>query len=583
MPAGSFDRAPGAHQRPHPRAPIPATVIAHGLAAITAIATAALIVTGLVAAVSASPARADELPQIHALTGVRIIVAPGQEIASGTIVIRDGVIEAVGENVTVPPEARIWELEGDAPTVYAGLIEPYAPRSWPASDNGGDKKDGANGNANDDAPDGGHHNAMVTPERDMTFHAVDDGTFKKLRVGGFTSAVFVPADGIFRGRSVLLNLGDGGLERNLLLRDVAQNVTLRTHPGGKYPNSLMGAVALVRQTFYDARWYASAQAAYEARPAQGRPPFNTALAELVEAAGGRATVAFETDDVLGTLRVDSLVRELELDALLLGHGEEYKRLDAVVATGLPLLLPVDFPDPPDVGDLGDADGAPPALDVGLEKLRHWDLAPENPARLVAAGVRPAFTSLELGEPKEIHAKLATAIERGLSPDDALAGLTTRPAEILGVADRLGTVEAGKIANLVVTDGDLFAEKPKIREVWIDGRRYELADIKPPEVDPAGTWEITLNAGEFEMEMTLELSGPVDGLSGTLTGPFGALPLSSIEVSGKTVLFDSDSPMGTFNFEMKIDGDRADGSGASPRGSFTFKGKRTAGPSGEVSR
>ena len=509
---------------------------------------------------------AGEMPQVHALTGVRIVVAPGQEVDSGTVVLRDGVIEAAGADVAPPADARLWEHEGL--TVYAGPIELYAVRAWPA--NGDDD--------NGEEPQGGHDNAMVRPERDMTLYGFHEPSFKKLRTAGYTTAAFAPGDGIFRGRSVVMNLGDGGLHDNLLLRDAAHHVTLRTHPDGDYPNSLMGAVALVRQTFYDARWYGAAHFAYESNPRQERPPFSTALAELVAAASGQAAVVFETGDVLDTLRVAAIADELELDAMVVGNGEEYRRLDAVAATGLTHLLPLTFPEAPDVGEEDD-------LTVGLEELRHWDLAPENPSRLVAAGVRVAFTSHGLSDPKEIHGRLATAVERGLTPEQALAGLTTVPAEILGLGDRLGTVEAGKMANLLVVEGDLFTDKPKLREVWIDGRRHELKEIKPPEVDPAGTWELVIAAGEQRLPVTIELIGTMEDLSGNISTPAGKVPFSSVEVSAKSVEITFDGASfgmpGTFTFNMTVEGDTARGAGSGPPGAFTFKGRRTSKP--EVQR
>lgn len=527
-------------------------------------------VWALLAAFVHGLAAADGLPQVHALTGVKIVVAPGQEIESGTVVLRNGVIEAVGADVPPPAGARIWDREGA--TVYAGLIESYSPRSWPGAD--ADKDDDAAAVAQ-----GGHDNVLVTPERDMSLHGYHESDFNKLRGAGFTSAVFSPSEGGFRGRGVLMNLGEGGLADNLLLRDVAHNITLRTANQG-YPNSTMGAVALTRQTLYDALWYGDAHSAYEANPRQERPPFHTALAELVGVARGRFPVVFETSDVLDTLRVATIVDEFGLDAMVVGNGKEYQRLDAVVATDLTHLLPVDFPDPPDVGEKDTGT-------VGLADLRHWDLAPENPARLTNAGATVAFTTHRLSDPKDIYSRLATAIERGLDPDRALAGLTTIPAKLFGLEDRLGSVEVGKMANLVVVEGDLFTDKPKLREVWIDGKHIELKDIKPPEVNPAGTWELSISAGGQQMTMMMEFIGTMDDLSGSINTPGGKVPFSSIEVSGKTVeiTFDGASvgAAGEFSFNLTLDGEKARGSGNSPMGPFALKAKRTSKPDGSEAR
>jgi imidazolonepropionase-like amidohydrolase len=508
----------------------------------------------------------------HALVDVRIVTSPGNVIESGTVVLRDGIIEAVGADVEPPADARIWKRENL--TVYPGLIETYAPVEWPEPQGDDDKKKAAN--------QSGHTNRLVHPERDMTLHAQDAPLFKKLRGAGFTTAVVVPKGGLFRGTSALINLGEGLTGSNLLAGDLAQIVSIQPGPGTDrgYPGSLMGAVALTRQTLLDARWYRDAWAAYESDPRQARPDFNTALDALAPAAHGEQRVVFETDDVLDTLRVAGIVAEFGLDAWLVGNGEEYKLLDAVAATGLPVLLPVSFPEAPEVGEEDEDD-----LTVTLEELRHWEAAPENPAKLAAKGVRFAFTTSGLDNAKDLHARVATAVERGLDADAALAALTTAPAAMLGFGERLGTVETGKIANLTVIEGqELFDEKVKLREVWIDGQRYELKDTKPPEVDPAGTWDMVVEAGDQKIPTKLILEGDMNNVSGYLEVMGQRVEFSSIEVSGKKVEFvfsgASLGMPGDLSFTLEIKGDSASGPGNSPAGPFTIKGRRVSGPSGE---
>lgn len=503
-----------------------------------------------------------EAPAVHALTGVRIIVAPGQEIPSGTVVLRDGVIEAVGAGIEPPADARVWEDE--ELTVYAGLVDPYTTARWPEPDD-------------DDAPQGGHDNAIVTPERDITPWAHDESRAKKLREAGYTTALVAPEQGLFRGRGAVINLGEGSLGANLLQRDPGQFVTLSAASDEGYPGSLMGSIALFRQTLLDSRWYAAAHDAWQRNHAQSRPVFNTALDALAPVARGETLVTFRAEDLHDVLRIAGLVEEFGLDARVVATGYEYQRLDQVIAEQLPLVLPLAFPEAPGVGEDDD-------LSVTLEDLRHWDLAPDNPRQLLDAGATVAFTTFGLGEAKDIHGKLATAIERGLSPAAALAGVTTTPAQMLGLGDQLGTVEVGKIANLVVVEGDLFVAKPKIREVWIDGRRLEIKETKPPEIDPAGTWSLTLDTGGGKMQVTVILTGSVDDLSGAITSQAGELPLLSAEVSGKSVDFAIDSTSmgmpGTITFQMSVSGETSSGSGTSPRGSFTFTGRRTEKPAAE---
>ncbi len=502
------------------------------------------------------------VPSVHALSNVRIVVAPGQVVENGTVVIRDGVIEAAGAGLSAPADARVRDLAGK--TIYPGLIEPYAELPWPEIEE-------------DNVPKGGHSNPMVTPERLMAEHADDDSRFTRLRGAGFTSAVLAPEQGILRGQSVLVNLGDGGLSSNLLAESVAQNATLRSGSFGEgYPSSLMGAEALFRQSILDGRWYVDAHDAYRRNPAQRRPAFDRSLASLAPVVNGEQFLVAEADDAIASLRWAHLATELApLDMVLVGHGHEYERLDAIVATGLPVLLPIDFPPAPIVGD--EDDGT-----VTMASLRHHKHAPDNPRLLIEAGADVAFTSHGLSDPKKIHEHLATAIERGLDADKALAALTTTPAEMLGLSASVGTVEAGKMANLIVVDGELFTASPKIQTVWVDGTEYEIKVTKAPAVDPLGTWAVTIDAGPGgTMSVTVELTGSVEDLGGSIGTPAGSLPFESAVVSGDAVELELDgTPLGmpgTISFTMNVDGDSATGSGQAPPGPFTLKATRTAKP------
>lgn len=436
----------------------------------TLLATLALLSAAWAPALAAPPPPPGPLG-VHALTGARIVAAPGRVIASGTVVIRDGVIEAAGAGVEPPPDARVWDLEGA--TVFAGLIEPYTLRAWPAS---GDGEDRDGGGAPD--PGAGHSNPVARPEREMAAWGADASAAGRLREAGYTTAAVAPSDGVLRGWSAVVNLGDGPVRDQLLVPRVAQNVALdaSTRSDG-YPESLMGRLALTREAFLAARWYAGARETYGRHPAQRRPPHDASLEALEGAAAGRAPVVIETEDLLGTLRAGRLAAELGLDAWLVGSGEEYQRLEAVAALGRPLLLPVAFPEPPE--SAGDE------LAVELEALRHWKRAPGNPAALAEAGVGFAVTAHRLDQPADLHARLAEAIEAGLPAETALAAVTTEPARLLGLGERLGTVEAGRIANLTVAEGELFAEETEIREVWIDGRRYPVEEEKGKEATEEG--------------------------------------------------------------------------------------------------
>jgi imidazolonepropionase-like amidohydrolase len=504
-------------------------------------------------------------PAVHAIEGARLVIAPGQVVDRGTVVMRDGVFTAVGAAVEIPADARVWDGEGL--TLYPGLIDPFVPVSLPAADD------------EEAAPAGGNPNPLVTPERDAAPYANDEKVLRKLREAGFTTALAVPEDGLLRGTAALVNLGDGDLRHNLLRRGVAQVAALEQATEG-YPTSLMGSMALLRQTLLDASWYARAQAAYATNPAQERPPLDLSAAALAPVVSGEMPLIYETRDLRDSLRGARLAQELELTAWLVGNGHEYQRLDDVLATGLPLLLPVDFPKAPVVKGEDD-------LSVDLEALRHWDRAPDNPRLLLDGGLTVAFTAHGLSDAKALHANLAEAIERGLSPEAALAALTTTPAELLGITPVAGTLEPGKMANLVVVEGELFVDKPKIRQLWIDGQRLEIKESKPPEVDPVGTWELTVVAGGQQIPVTLRVGGELEALSGSIGAQGQFLPLTEIEVSGSTLNLSFDSTPfgmpGEISMSLDIEAETADGKGQAPQGPFTVSGNRTSSAPPEVIR
>lgn len=511
------------------------------------------------------------LPGVHAIVGVRVVTSPGEAIEPATIVVRNGVIEAVGTDVEPPADAEIIEFErGDEQpplTVYPGLIDPYLEVGADAeSENGSD----------DEGPAVPGRHPLIHPDRTLDAAAWPDEQVAAHRRAGFTTALLAPATGLLRGRSVLANLGDGGLSGNLLDDDLAQHAHLHErHPGGAYPQSLMGSVALFRQTMLDADWQARARAAWNESPAQPRPEWLPGMDALAPVMDGDQPLVFASRDVLDSLRILELV-DADIDLVLVGHGEEYKRLEDFERK-VPHILPLDFPGAPDVADENDRD-------VSLEALRHWQRAPENPIRLIDNEFPVLFTAHGQSSPVDLFGNVATAVERGLDADRALAALTTAPAEWLGIADRAGRIAEGYMANLVVVDGELFVDSPAISEVWIDGHRFELAKLEPPEVDPAGTWVLTLGGvgGMGDIDAELVLTGDPTSLDGAMSVMGNELTVTEGRVSGKQVRLQFNiGGSGTISVNFEVDGDRARGNGSGPYGDFTVRGERSGPPGGST--
>jgi N-acetylglucosamine-6-phosphate deacetylase len=442
-------------------------------------------------------------PAVFALTGARIVVAPGKVVERGTLVVRDGVIEAVGADAAVPADATYpadaVRIDMSGRTLYAGLIDAYSEAANLPPTNGG-------------AP---HWNSNVTPQlRVAASYQADAAQNVKLRGQGVTARLVAPPAGIIKGTSALVTTADEPGERSLLKADVAQHLRL-TIPFGRnrdqYPNSPMGAVALARQTLLDAEWYGRAWQAYEANHALPRPERNDALAALQPLARGEGLAIVDASNELFHLRADRFAREFGLPIAVRGSGHEYKRLEAIRAAGRAVIVPVNFPKPSNVAT------PEAALDASLGELLHWDIAPENPDRLDRAGVKIALSSQGLDDAKNFLAQVRIAVERGLDPDAALRALTTTPAELFGVSERLGTLEAGKSADFVVTDGDLFTKKTKVLETWIAGRRFEFA--APPRNDIRGEWQTKISPpGGKTVTATLKFSGSESGPTGVLVLP-----------------------------------------------------------------
>ncbi len=478
-----------------------------------------LTATSVFAQVTTAPVEGirENDPRLHALTNARIITAPGKVIEKGTILIRDGVIVEATADAKIPADARVWDLSGK--TIYPGFIDAYSRVGLPETLQPEPLRPDVDHEDPDAKPkeiprEGSRGtrswNPLVTPERSAAeVLKLDRKGARKLRELGFSSALVVPGRGIFRGSSALINLHEIEPNRMVVAPSVAQHIAFDFNRGdrGVYPSSLMGCIALIRQNFLDGAWYQAAQEAYRKSPGTTqRPEENASLAALAEHAQRKQPSVFEPEDELDSLRALRIADEFKLKPVLLGHGYEYRVRKSLAEKKTPVILALDFPEVPEI------ESPERAVEYELDQLQHWDLAPGNPARLAEAGIPIAFTTEKLEKPeKEFWAHVRLAVRRGLSKDAALAALTTTPAEIFGVADRLGTIAPGRIANLVVASGDLFAEDARVLTTWIDGQTYD--SDRATERDPRGTWEISAEG----KTLPLVIEGEIEKLEAKLAG------------------------------------------------------------------
>jgi hypothetical protein len=277
-------------------------------------------------------------------------------------------------------------------------------------------------------------------------------------------------------------------------------------------------VAYVRQVWLDADWAAKADASYQKNPRGiARPRYDRTNAVLAEALEDHAVVLIPANNATQIRRALELADRWHVNAALYGGQMSYEVASEIAAKKFPVLVDLKWPE-------AEKDADPDAV-PSLETLRFRDRAPSSPGALAKAGVKFAFYSGAITAPKDMLKAVKKSIDVGLAPDAALRALTLSPAEIFGVADRLGSIEAGKIANLVVTDGDLFDEKTKIKMVFVDGHRFEVREPEkpkdPPKGDLTGKWKFSYTTPEGPEESTADISMASDGsLSGSLSSPRG---------------------------------------------------------------
>lgn len=416
-------------------------------------------------------------PADHALVNATVYPAPGVVLRWATIVIRDGVVTqllpaAPGPDnlpntaddlpVPAPADCRAWDCTDLH--IYPGFIEPYFEVEPTATTN----------------RQGAHWNARITP--DVSAQAIDENAAGSLRRMGFTVAGLVPSRGLIRGTTSVVSLAKPNEEASLavspLIRErVFQSLSFDFGGGGGgprqnreagvetrwggYPSSLMGAIALIRQTLIDADWQAASRAAGATIPVNSIDALNMPTRQ------GAAPLLFSVNDELDTLRAIALAREFDRPITIVGSGLEFRRLGAIneAARKIPdatndvsFIIPLSFPGAPDVSTVSATES------VSLRELMNWEQGPTNPRRLDAAGLNVALTSSKTRDRNSFHRNLSKAIAYGLPAERAQAMLTTIPAAMLGISDTHGTIAAGKSADLVIADNPLFTpEFPKVPE------------------------------------------------------------------------------------------------------------------------
>ena len=517
-----------------------------------------------------------------ALTNARIETVTKGVIEHGTIVVRDGLIQAVGADLAPPADARVLDLSGR--TIYPGLIDLISSLGLAAAPAPSGRGPGGGGApaAAESTPTGLQPQRMIADEIKPA-----PADIKSLRDGGITAVLVAPSRGAFRGLSALVPLQDSLSEQAVIRSPVAENLGFEGMQG-RYPETMLAVIAYERQAFYDAQRQALLLDRYRANPVgMARPTFDEQLAALIPAVKGDLPVFFFAKNENEIRRAVRMGREFSLKLTVVGATEGFRAIDALRAWGQPVVVSVDFPKAPEVtgwqyrwterhapGDSAAADSAARPIIEG------------NAAALNGAGIRFALSSGGSLKPAEFLANVRKAIKAGLPRDVALQALTIRPAEIAGVAAQLGSIEPGKIANLVVTEGDLLGDSAKVRAVFVDGARYEV--VAPPPApaggrggepaDVGGTWDLSVSTPQGSNQATLTVTQSGASFTGQLTSEMGSAAVDNGEVAGSSVSWSTTINMGgqsmTITFRGEVEGNRMRGSADIPgMGSASFTAQK----------
>ena len=398
----------------------------------------------------------DSRETTYAFINATIIPAPGQILQPGVLIIKGGKILSVGEKAVIPAEAIRIDLKGKF--LYPGFVDPYTSYGLPEVSKVS-RRSGETPQFENRIPQAVGWNEHNQSQYDAIGEfRMEESKAQEYRKSGITSVLSFKPNGVIRGTSVAVNLTNGPVQEAVLKDKAARHFAFKRGASKQiYPNSIMGMVALIRQTYLDAAWY------------EGNNDQTNLTLQAFNETQGLPQIFEANSNKLRLLVADKVGDEFGQQYIIKGNGDEYQRIDEVAATKATLILPLNFPDAYDVEDPLEA------MDISLAMMKHWEMAPANPARLAEAGIRFAFTGSDLKKSTEYLPKIREAINHGLATSQALAAITTNPAEMMGVQESIGTLAAGKFANFVISSDDLFEGEGKIQEVWVAGKPYKVSN------------------------------------------------------------------------------------------------------------
>lgn len=428
----------------------------------------------------------DEKQATYAFTNATIVANEKTTLNAATLVVKNGRIVAVGTNVAVPKEAMVVDCKGKY--IYPSFIDMYSDYGMPAAPQvqrrfnfGGPAQLTSNQKGAY-----GWNQAIRTDVQAIRLFAADEARAKSLRDQGFGTVLTHQKDGIARGTGAVVTLSDEKENLTVLKEKATTHYSFSKGSSTQsYPGSLMGTIALLRQTYIDAEWY---------KNNKEKEGINLSLRMWNE--NFSLPQVFEANDKWGALRADKIGDEFGVQYIIKAGGNEYQRIGDMAASKASFILPLNYPQAMDVEDPNDA------RFVSLADMKHWEMAPSNAAMFEKANIPFALTTSDLKDTKQFMANLRKAIEYGLSEQKALEALTTTPASLLGIYKEVGSIDAGKWANFIVTSGPIFNEKTVIHQNWVQGKKYAVNESNWSSVN--GKYLVTVTGDKGSVNYTLEV-------------------------------------------------------------------------------
>lgn len=423
----------------------------------------------------------------YAFTNATLVKDAQTTIQNATLVIRQGKIEAAGAGVTIPKDAVVVDCKGKF--IYPSFIDIYSDYGTTPAQRP-DFTFGRGSQIVSNTKGAYGWNQAIRSETDIskTFN-VNEARAKELRAAGFGAVLTHQADGISRGTGAFVTLGSEKENKVMLKEKASAHYSFDKGSSGQdYPNSLMGSIALLRQNFLDAQWYKTKPAEEGTNLSLQAFNDNQSLPQI-----------FEANDKLNDIRADKVGDEFGVQYIIKAGGNEYQRISDVKTTNASFIVPLNFPQAMDVEDPTDA------RYVSLADLKHWELAPGNPAAFEKAGINFALTASGTRDMSTFLANLRKAIQAGLSEQRAMEALTKTPATLLNMYDKVGSLDAGKVADFIITSGPIFSERTVIYQNWVQGNKYVLKDDGWKDI--RGSYNLSINGENYKLDLKGEAAKP----------------------------------------------------------------------------